>query len=194
MAAITETIRQRSISQPSESSIGHLLAPRNLKDAVDIAIPVAQTPEDLNEQLKEAADDEYTQALRDNPELGEHPSLRARVIFMQTYLKLNENETAKLLGITANQVIRKDFRARRKDEIGKFEERLNNGVATANILLAEEPATVFNRRDAIRRKNGKISDFSIFTAMEAGFGNIAVAIAQNTVRQYQETMEHQRGD
>ncbi len=194
MPVISEKIRQRTLSQPSEFSGKHLLATRTLKEGIDIAIVAAQTPEDLDIELKEQADEEYRQALRDNESLGSYPTIRSRVKFMQTNLGLDTEETARLLGITANQVARKDFRARRKEEIGKFESRLNNGVAITNILMKENPATVFNRRDAIRRSNGKIIDYSIFKVMEAGFGNIAVSLAQeHTIKHNQEVMGYQRG-
>lgn len=191
-------LRQRTVVQPSESSGEYYLAPRRLKDAVDIAIPVAQTPEDTNDALREEAIEAYTQALRDNPELGQRPpTLRARVKFMQDRLGYPSERIARLLGITANQIVRKDLRARRKEEVGKFEERVNNAVTVASVLTNRfhgYPDALVDRRISLHRQNGRLSDFTVFKAMEAGFGNIAVAIALDAARVAEQTTEGINGE
>jgi hypothetical protein len=85
------------------------------------------------------------------------------------------------LGITENQVERGDMRGRRQGEIDRFEERFN-GLFTLSSLLAESVEDVIDRRVAIHTPNGKLSNISIADALKAGFINIAVAIALETVR------------
>lgn len=195
--ATIETLRQRSITQPSDSSGEYLLAPRSLKEAVDIAIPVAQIYQDTNQALKEAASDAYTQALRDNRALGDFPTMRAKLRFIQSRLGLPDEKIAGLLGITANQVVRQDLRARRKNEIGKFKDRLNNGFTVASILARESgeyPGVKIDRKISLMLPSGNLSGFSVLKAMEAGFGNIGVAIALESARHKQEIMGYQRGN
>ncbi len=188
MAVITET---RDIHQGRFT-----LLPRNLKDTVSIALPLAIQEEDSSPRLAEEASEAYTQVLIDHPELGATPSKRARVRFVKQSLFTTDAKTARLLGITENQVQRMDLRARRKEEMGQFDTRLQAAVAVAGILdthISGYPDAHLDRRAALNAPHTELAGFSTFRLLEAGFGNIAVAQALRAVRTSREAMGQQRG-
>lgn len=189
MAVITET--SRDIHQEPFT-----LLPRGLKDAVSIALPLALQEEDQRPSLVREASDAYTQVLIDNSNLGPNPTKRARVRFIRETLGINDASIARLLGITQRQVERQDLRARRRDELGQFDRRLEAAVTVSGILgvgISGYPDAALDRRAALRAPIDHLAGLSTSRLLEAGYGHIAVAKAQEAVRISRGAMGQQRG-
>ena len=154
----------------------------NLRPSIEIAIPEATLEEDLDVTLKINAIEAFSDELRAHPDLK---TKRARLKFIKDTLKYDDRRLAKYLGITADQIVRKDLRGRRKEEVERFEQRFN-GLFTLSGILERNfhgyIGAVVDRRVVLESPNGKLSDISVNMAVEKGFINIAVAVALEAVR------------
>jgi hypothetical protein len=119
-------------------------------------------------------------------------NIRSQATFIQTAFDWREPEgIAPYLGITPGQVERKQFRGRRKNEPQeKFHKRLRGMFAISSILARYVEETP-DRKAAIAKVNGLISDVRLRTIMKAGMLNVATCITQATVRQWESAQDHQ---
>lgn len=123
---------------------------------------------------------------------GDHRLARHLRITTTEKDQKGDHRLAQYLGITENQVQRGDLRGRRKKEVVRFEERFNGFFALSSIL-AESVEDVIDRQIALETPNGKLSNVSVSDAIKAGYINIAVAIALETVRHNESSGDNQRG-
>ncbi|HYM65421.1 MAG TPA: hypothetical protein VES68_02970 [Candidatus Sulfotelmatobacter sp.] len=161
----------------------------NLKPTFEVALPERTLEEDLDVTLALNAQEAYSDELREHPEFL---TKRSKLRFIKKTLKYEDRKTAKLLGITTNQVERQDLRGRRKEEVERFDQRFNGLFALSSILERNFHGyigAVVDRRVALETPNGKLSEMSVNMAVERGYINVAVAIALETVRQNRETMD-----
>lgn len=183
---------ERTVSQPSRFSTKYLLTPRSLEEAVEIAIPVATMNEDTEVFLREAAIDAYTDQFINRPEFGKKPTKTARLKLIKETFNYRHNRQdddvryANMLGITANQVTRKDLRGRRKKEVKRFQDRLN-GLFTISSILEGNVDKIIDRRVTLSTPNGKLSDVCLRDALKGGFVFIGVAIALEAARVSEQT-------
>jgi hypothetical protein len=73
------------------------------------------------------------------------------------------------------------MRGRRLEEVERFEGRFN-GLFTLSSILAENTEDAIDRRVTIKMPGDKLSETSIADALEAGYVNIAIALALMSVR------------
>jgi hypothetical protein len=123
---------------------------------------------------------------------GDHRLARRLKTIRTKWEKKGDVTLSEYLGTTENQIERGDMRGRRQEEVDRFEARFN-GLFTLSSILAESVGDVIDRRISCITPNGKLSDMSIADALEAGYINIAVAIALEAVRtnegsQYNQTI------
>lgn len=195
MATTVETGRKptlkdlrRIITRPPRPSGEFSLTP-----SVDVAIKPTSFYEDSDVALKDQASEAFSDELRAYPE---HRTKTSRLKFIKSALKFSDYRIAQFLGITTDQVVREDLRGRRIAEVERFTDRFNGLYVIASLLERHSSGyvgAVMDRRVALEVPNGVLSDVSIGAAMRDGFANVAVAVAQMTVRQEQESIGYQRG-
>jgi hypothetical protein len=203
----TQIDLQSLIAAHAKLSEIHFLHP-NFKDGVPILTMDEDSDRSLADQANTAFIDQLykhaigkgdTELLELNGRLnfirgslgyGDHRLARRLKVMRSPWEEKGDATISEYLGITENQVERGDMRGRRQEEIDKFEGRFN-GLFTLSSILAEFVDDAIDRRVVIKAPNGKLSDMSIADALEAGFVNIAIALALMAVRQNEESQDHQ---
>lgn len=164
----------------------------NITPSVEKAIPTPIFFEDSDQALRLQANDAF------NNEMDKHPELTtkvARLGFIKDNLKYDDFRLSQFLGITLNQVQRKDLRGRKKKEINRFEQRFKDLFTITSILTTHFSGYIgatMDRKISLETPNGKLSNISVSDAIKEGYTSIAVAIALETVRLNQESMDYQK--
>lgn len=159
---------------------------------IEKAIPTPTLLEDSDTALKLQANDVF------NEEMDKHPELTtrtARLGFIRDNLKYDDFRLSQFLGITLNQVQRKDLRGRRKKEVDRFEQRFKDLFTVSSILtthFAGYIGATMDRKISLEAPNGKLSDISVSDAIKGGYSSIAVAVALEAVRLHGESMDNQK--
>ena len=112
---------------------------------------------------------------------GDHRLARRLKTIKSPWEEKGDKTISDYLGITASQVERGDMRGRRLEEVERFEGRFN-GLFTLSSILAENTEDAIDRRVTIKMPGDKLSETSIADALEAGYVNIAIALALMSVR------------
>jgi hypothetical protein len=177
------------------------LPERTMSEDSDIALADQANTAFIEQLYKHVVEKGNTELLEKNGRLnfirgslgyGDHRLARRLQTIRSPWEEKGDVTLSEYLGTTENQVERGDLRGRRIAEVDRFEERFN-GLFTLSSILAEEVEDVIDRRVAIHTPNGKLSDVSVADALDAGYVNIAVAIALEAVRtnegsQYNQTI------
>jgi hypothetical protein len=194
----TQIELQSLIAAHAKISEIHFLHP-NFKDGVPILTMDEDSDRSLADQANTAFIDQlYKHAvtkgdtellelngrlnfIRGSLDYGDHRLARRLKTIKSPWEEKGDKTISDYLGITASQVERGDIRGRRLEEVERFEGRFN-GLFTLSSILAENTEDVIDRRVTIKMPGDKLSETSIADALEAGYVNIAIALALMSVR------------
>lgn len=164
----------------------------NITPGIEKAIPISTLLEDSDQALKLQANDAF------NDELFKHPDLitkTSKLNFIKDNLKYDNYKLSQFLGITSNQIQRKDLRGRRIKEVKRFEQRFKDLFTISSILtthFSDYIGATMDRKISLETPNGKLSNISVSDAIKGGYTSIAVAIALESVRLNQESIDNQK--
>jgi hypothetical protein len=123
----------------------------------------------------------------------ERKNIRAQVKFIQTAFAWKKpHYIAPYLGTSPGRIANRDFRqgGRKGENPEKFKKRLRGTYAIASIFTRYIHESL-DKRDAIERINGLISDVRFEAIAKDGKLNVAVCIVQGAVRQWEKSQDHQ---
>lgn len=163
-----------------------------LKPSFEVALPKTTLEEDWDTSLAFDAGQAYLSELNQHPELTTKVS---RLKYIKDTLKYDDAKIAKLMGITPDQVARKDLRGRRKLEVGRFTQRFEGLFTLASILernFHDKIDSYVDRRAVLEAPNGKLTEMSVNMAVGKGYINLGVAIALRTIQQNQDMIGQER--
>lgn len=172
------TIEQlRGIISLNETSGGFNLTPR-----LDLAIRQSEAEEDSEIKLREAADEVFKREKEYHPELDTN---RERMWFIEkTTFKWSHGKLSTYLGISENEVRTYDERGLKDKELDMFRHQFEGLFSIASILsrMVDE---IEDRRGALVKPNGLLSDLGVGQIIKAGEIDKAVAITERAFQHIQ---------